>query len=103
MNHLQWPAFFNDTDILETRQLTILHKIVLHLIPRTLESELEFSTQDLMLSTPVVVPVSLGQPLAQMLGYWGSSLITVLMLIFRTVNARRLCIKLVVSHVWICS
>jgi len=38
---------FSDTDFLETRGFTILHKIVLHLIPRTLESELEFSTEDL--------------------------------------------------------
>ena len=38
---------FSDTDFLETRQFTILHKIVLHLIPRTLESELEYSTKDL--------------------------------------------------------
>ena len=40
-------TIFSNTDFLETRQFTILHKIVLHLIPRTLESELEFSTRDL--------------------------------------------------------
>ncbi len=40
-------GLFSDTDYLETRQFTILHKIVLDLIPRTLESELEFSTKDL--------------------------------------------------------
>lgn len=38
---------FSETDFLETRRFTILHKIVLHLIPRTLESELAFSTKDL--------------------------------------------------------
>ena len=40
-------SLFSDTDYLETRQFTILHKIVLGLVPRTLESELEYSTQDL--------------------------------------------------------
>ena len=38
---------FSNTDFLETRQFTILHKIVLRIIPRTLESELEYSTKDL--------------------------------------------------------
>ena len=38
---------FGNTDFLETRQFTILHKIVLQIIPRTLESELEYSTKDL--------------------------------------------------------
>ena len=38
---------FNDTDYLQTRQFTILHKIVLRLIPRTIQSELAFSTRDL--------------------------------------------------------
>ncbi|KAL8708079.1 MAG: hypothetical protein Q9220_007011 [cf. Caloplaca sp. 1 TL-2023] len=38
---------FADTDFLQTRQFSILHKIVLHLIPRTIESELAFSTRDL--------------------------------------------------------
>lgn len=38
---------FSDTDFIVNRGFTILHKIVLHLIPRTLESELEFLTEDL--------------------------------------------------------
>ncbi|KAL8827207.1 MAG: hypothetical protein Q9191_003328 [Dirinaria sp. TL-2023a] len=38
---------FADTDYLQTRQFTVLHKIVLRLIPRTIESELAYSTRDL--------------------------------------------------------
>ena len=40
-------SVFSDTDYLQTRQFTILHKIVLGFIPRTLESELEYSTKNL--------------------------------------------------------
>lgn len=40
-------SMFSDTDYLQTRQFTILHKIVLNLIPRTLASELDYSTRDL--------------------------------------------------------
>ena len=40
-------SMFSDTDYLLTRQFSILHKIVLHLIPRTLQSELDFSTREL--------------------------------------------------------
>lgn len=40
-------SIFANTDYLQTRQFTILHKIVLGLIPRDLESELDFSTRDL--------------------------------------------------------
>ncbi|KAI4203490.1 MAG: hypothetical protein LQ350_001828 [Teloschistes chrysophthalmus] len=38
---------FADTDFMQTRQFSIVHKIVLHLIPRSLESELDYSTRDL--------------------------------------------------------
>ena len=40
-------SMFINTDYLQTRQFTILHKIVLRLIPRTLQSELDYSTRDL--------------------------------------------------------
>ena len=40
-------SMFTNTDYLQTRQFTILHKIVLGLIPRTLQSELDYSTRDL--------------------------------------------------------
>ena len=40
-------SVFDNTDYLQTRQFTILHKIVLHLIPRDLDSELAYSTKDL--------------------------------------------------------
>ncbi|KAL8677485.1 MAG: hypothetical protein Q9186_006084 [Xanthomendoza sp. 1 TL-2023] len=40
-------SMFANTDFLQTRQFSILHKIVLHLIPRTIESELAYSTRDL--------------------------------------------------------
>lgn len=40
-------SVFANTDYLQTRQFTILHQIVLRLIPRELESELEYSTRDL--------------------------------------------------------
>lgn len=40
-------SVFTNTDFLQTRQFTLLHKIVLHLIPRNLQSELDFSTKDL--------------------------------------------------------
>ena len=40
-------SMFTNTDYLQTRQFTILHKIVLRLIPRTLQSELDYSTRDL--------------------------------------------------------
>ena len=36
-----------NTDWLQTRQVSILHKIVLRLIPRSIESELDYSTRDL--------------------------------------------------------
>ena len=36
---------FSNTDYLQTRQFTILHKIVLRLIPRTIQSELAYSTR----------------------------------------------------------
>lgn len=42
-----FASVFANTDYLQTRQCTILHQIVLHLIPRELESELEYSTKDL--------------------------------------------------------
>ncbi|KAL8777248.1 MAG: hypothetical protein Q9194_002664 [Teloschistes cf. exilis] len=38
---------FADTDFMQTRQFSIVHKIVLHLIPRSIESELDYSTRDL--------------------------------------------------------
>ena len=38
---------FADTEFLQTRQFTVLHKIVLKLIPRSIQSELEYSTRDL--------------------------------------------------------
>ncbi|KAL8686053.1 MAG: hypothetical protein Q9218_007382, partial [Villophora microphyllina] len=38
---------FADTDFMQTRQFSVVHKIVLHLIPRTIESELDYSTRDL--------------------------------------------------------
>ena len=38
---------FADTDFLQTRQFTVLHKIVLRLIPKSLQSELDYSTKDL--------------------------------------------------------
>ena len=40
-------SMFRNTDYLQTRQFSVLHKIVLHLIPRTVQSELDFSTRDL--------------------------------------------------------
>ena len=40
-------GMFTNTDYLQTRQFTVLHKIVLRLIPRTLQSELDYSTLDL--------------------------------------------------------
>ena len=40
-------SMFTNTDYLQTRQFTILHKIVLRLIPRTIQSELDYSTRDL--------------------------------------------------------
>ncbi|KAL8868382.1 MAG: hypothetical protein Q9174_005030, partial [Haloplaca sp. 1 TL-2023] len=38
---------FINTDWLQTRQFSILHKIVLRLISRSIESELDYSTRDL--------------------------------------------------------
>ncbi|KAI4110123.1 MAG: hypothetical protein L6R37_000016 [Teloschistes peruensis] len=38
---------FADTDFMQARQFSIVHKIVLHLIPRSIESELDYSTRDL--------------------------------------------------------
>ncbi|KAL8811620.1 MAG: hypothetical protein Q9200_001647 [Gallowayella weberi] len=40
-------SMFANTDFLQTRQFSVLHKIVLHLIPRTIESELDYTTRDL--------------------------------------------------------
>ena len=40
-------SLFTNTDYLQTRQFSILHKIVLRLIPRTIASELDYSTRDL--------------------------------------------------------
>ncbi|KAL8953182.1 MAG: hypothetical protein Q9222_000955 [Ikaeria aurantiellina] len=40
-------SMFANTDFLQTRQFSVLHKIVLHLIPRTIEPELAYSTRDL--------------------------------------------------------
>lgn len=40
-------TLFTNTDYLRTRQFTVLHKIVLHIVPRDIESELDFSTRDL--------------------------------------------------------
>lgn len=38
---------FADTDFMQTRQFSIVHKIVLRLIPKSIESELDYSTRDL--------------------------------------------------------
>ena len=40
-------SLFRNTDFLETRSFTMLHKMVLGLVPRTISSELEYSTKDL--------------------------------------------------------
>ena len=40
-------TLFTNTDYLRTRQFTLLHKIVLRIVPRDIESELDFSTRDL--------------------------------------------------------
>ena len=38
---------FNDDEFLQCRQFTVLHKIVLGLIPKQLQDELEYSTKDI--------------------------------------------------------
>lgn len=38
---------FADSEFLQTRQFTVMHKIVLSLIPKSLQSELEYSTKDI--------------------------------------------------------
>ena len=38
---------FDDDDFLQSRQFTVLHKIVLGLIPKKLQDELEYSTKDI--------------------------------------------------------
>ena len=38
---------FNDDEFLQTRQFTVLHKIILGLIPKQLQVELEYSTKDI--------------------------------------------------------
>ena len=40
-------SLFEDSDYMQTRQLTIVHKIVLGLVPRDLKDELELSTADI--------------------------------------------------------
>ncbi|KAL9607926.1 MAG: hypothetical protein Q9167_007206 [Letrouitia subvulpina] len=43
----QVAGIFSNTDFLQSRQFTILHKIVLKLIPKDLKTELEYSTKEL--------------------------------------------------------
>ena len=43
----QVASFFSKTDFLETRQFTVLHKVVLKLISKDLQTELECSTKEL--------------------------------------------------------
>ena len=40
-------SVFSDSEYIESRQFTILHKIVLGLIPKSLEDELQYSTKDI--------------------------------------------------------
>ncbi|KAL9045698.1 MAG: hypothetical protein Q9214_001301 [Letrouitia sp. 1 TL-2023] len=43
----QVAGIFSNTDFLQSRQFTVLHKIVLKLIPKNLKTELEYSTKEL--------------------------------------------------------
>lgn len=38
---------FDDDEFLQNRQFTVLHKVVLGLIPKQLQDELEYSTKDI--------------------------------------------------------
>lgn len=40
-------SVFSDTDYLQTRRFTVLHKIVLGLVPKQLGSELKYCTKDI--------------------------------------------------------
>ena len=43
----QVASIFSDTEFLQSRQFTVLHKIVLKLVPKDLKTELECSTQEI--------------------------------------------------------